>query len=105
VNRPPNGRLACRRGSGRSPAIRAIVGVLSSIPVPHRMTTATPSPLSTAQPTFGELFTPKPVTILREGYGLKDLRADAIAGLTVIHYAADAADALEQIKTSPRTSA
>lgn len=36
-----------------------------------------------ADPTFAELFTPKLVTILREGYGLPDLRADAIAGLTV----------------------
>jgi sulfate permease, SulP family len=36
-----------------------------------------------AQPTFIELFTPKLVTILRERYGLADLRADAIAGLTV----------------------
>ena len=36
-----------------------------------------------ADPTFAELFTPKLVTILREGYGLLDLRADAIAGLTV----------------------
>jgi SulP family sulfate permease len=34
-------------------------------------------------PTFAELFTPKLVTILREGYSLKDFRADAIAGLTV----------------------
>jgi SulP family sulfate permease len=32
---------------------------------------------------FAELFTPKLVTILREGYGLRDLRTDAIAGLTV----------------------
>ncbi len=36
-----------------------------------------------AAPTFVELFTPKLVTILRERYGLADLRADAIAGLTV----------------------
>jgi SulP family sulfate permease len=35
------------------------------------------------QPTFVELFTPKLVTVLREGYGLADLRADAVAGLTV----------------------
>jgi sulfate permease, SulP family len=35
------------------------------------------------QPTFIELFTPKFVTVLREGYGGKDLRADAISGLTV----------------------
>jgi SulP family sulfate permease len=34
-------------------------------------------------PTFAELFTPKLITILREGYSLKDFRADAIAGLTV----------------------
>jgi len=34
-------------------------------------------------PTFAELFTPKLVTVLREGYGLRDLHADAIAGLTV----------------------
>ena len=36
-----------------------------------------------AEPTFIELFTPKLVTVLREGYGLADFRADAIAGLTV----------------------
>ena len=36
-----------------------------------------------AQPSFLELFTPKLVTVLREGYGLADLRADAISGLTV----------------------
>src|SRR4051812_26216205 len=35
------------------------------------------------QPTFVELFTPKLVTILRERYGLRDLRADIVAGLTV----------------------
>lgn len=33
--------------------------------------------------TFSELFTPKLVTVLREGYGLAHLRTDAIAGLTV----------------------
>lgn len=36
-----------------------------------------------AQPGFAELFTPKLVTILREGYGPAQLRSDAIAGLTV----------------------
>jgi SulP family sulfate permease len=35
------------------------------------------------EPTFAELFTPKLVTILREGYRWSDLRADAISGLTV----------------------
>ncbi|HWK46592.1 MAG TPA: SulP family inorganic anion transporter [Stellaceae bacterium] len=33
--------------------------------------------------TFVELFTPKLVTVLREGYGIDDLKADAMAGLTV----------------------
>ncbi|MEX2642745.1 MAG: SulP family inorganic anion transporter [Acetobacterales bacterium] len=35
------------------------------------------------RPSFAELFTPKLVTVFREGYGLRDLRADAVAGLTV----------------------
>ena len=35
------------------------------------------------QPTFAELFTPKFITILREGYSLDAFRADAVAGLTV----------------------
>jgi len=35
------------------------------------------------EPTFAELFTPKLITVLRERYGLTDLRADAAAGLTV----------------------
>src|SRR5262245_46885982 len=47
------------------------------------MNVSAPSPLSAPPPTFAELYTPKLVTILREGYGLRDLRADAIAGLTV----------------------
>ena len=34
-------------------------------------------------PSFTELYTPKLVTVLREGYGLGQLRADAVAGLTV----------------------
>ncbi|MBX6741897.1 MAG: SulP family inorganic anion transporter [Acetobacteraceae bacterium] len=36
-----------------------------------------------AEPSFLELYTPKLITVLREGYGLRNLRADAIAGLTV----------------------
>ncbi|MDX8432319.1 SulP family inorganic anion transporter [Mesorhizobium abyssinicae] len=36
-----------------------------------------------ARPTFAELFTPKLVTVLREGYSLAHFRTDAIAGLTV----------------------
>jgi sulfate permease, SulP family len=35
------------------------------------------------QPTFIELYQPKLITVLREGYGVADLRADVISGLTV----------------------
>jgi SulP family sulfate permease len=35
------------------------------------------------RPTFAELYTPKLFTVLREGYGLKDLRADILAAMTV----------------------
>lgn len=36
-----------------------------------------------SEPTFADLFTPKLITVLREGYGLAGFRADALAGLTV----------------------
>jgi sulfate permease, SulP family len=36
-----------------------------------------------SSPSFAELFTPKLVTVLREGYRLAHLRADLLAGLTV----------------------
>ncbi len=44
-----------------------------------------PRPTSTpfAEPSFAELFTPKLITVFREGYGWNDLRADAVSGLTV----------------------
>ncbi|MCP4617510.1 MAG: STAS domain-containing protein [Bradyrhizobium sp.] len=35
------------------------------------------------QPTFAELYSPKLLTVFREGYGVSDFRADLIAGLTV----------------------
>ncbi len=35
------------------------------------------------EPSFSELFTPKLVTVMREGYDWRDLRADAVSGLTV----------------------
>jgi SulP family sulfate permease len=41
------------------------------------------SPGKTAAPTFVELYTPKIVTVLREGYDLASFRADVVAGLTV----------------------
>jgi SulP family sulfate permease len=40
-------------------------------------------PLRAPQPTFVDLFTPKLLTVLREGYRFRDFQADAIAGLTV----------------------
>lgn len=36
-----------------------------------------------ATPSLAELFTPKLITVLREGYGMAAFRADAVAGLTV----------------------
>jgi SulP family sulfate permease len=47
------------------------------------MTASTASPPPLGAPTFSELYTPKLVTVFREGYSLGNLRADAIAGLTV----------------------
>ena len=38
---------------------------------------------SDRKPTHLDLFTPKSITVLREGYGFAALRADAVAGLTV----------------------
>jgi hypothetical protein len=38
---------------------------------------------SQSKPTFAELFTPKLISILKEGYTLANFRADAVAGLTV----------------------
>src|SRR5215211_2931331 len=42
-----------------------------------------PTRLATPEPSFRELFTPKLVTVFREGYDLGKLRTDALAGLTV----------------------
>jgi SulP family sulfate permease len=41
------------------------------------------SPIPLPQPSFTDLFTPKLVTILKEGYTLSHFGSDAIAGLTV----------------------
>ena len=43
----------------------------------------TASSPGTSQAALTDLFTPKLVTVLREGYHLADLRADILAGLTV----------------------
>lgn len=47
------------------------------------MDASAPAPLKPSNPTFKELFTPKLITLLREGYDAKAFTADAIAGLTV----------------------
>jgi SulP family sulfate permease len=47
------------------------------------MCVETPAIISEPRPRFRELFAPKLVTILNEGYGLAALRADIVAGLTV----------------------
>ncbi len=39
--------------------------------------------LAPPRPSFRDLFTPKLLTVLREGYGVAQLRTDAVAGLTV----------------------
>src|ERR1044072_3716484 len=53
------------------------------MPGPQRVRTPPRDARLHTQPTALELFTPKLVTVFREGYGLADLRADALAGLTV----------------------
>jgi SulP family sulfate permease len=47
------------------------------------MNTTARTPSGRHEPTLAELFTPKLITVFREGYGADGLRADAIAGLTV----------------------
>lgn len=45
-----------------------------------KRTAATPA---APGPSFAELFSPKLITVLREGYGLSHFRSDVVAGLTV----------------------
>ena len=55
-----------------------------------------PAPrLVAPEPSFAELFTPKLVTVLCEGYGARQLRADAVAGLKppLVRYAPSVASA------------
>jgi SulP family sulfate permease len=47
------------------------------------MSVESPAAFAEPRPSFRELFTPKLLTILTEGYGLAALRADIVAGLTV----------------------
>ena len=63
-------------------------------------TQTVPSPL--ASPTFAELFTPKLVTVFREGYRLGDFRTDLIAGLTVAIVALPSRWRSRSARTRPR---
>lgn len=45
-----------------------------------------------SDPTFAELFTPKLVTILREGYGWSQFRADAVGWVDRSHRCAAVVD-------------
>ncbi len=47
------------------------------------MKTMTDRALDPGRPSFAELYAPKLLTVLREGYGASQLRSDLIAGLTV----------------------
>ncbi|SDZ77084.1 SulP family inorganic anion transporter [Rubrimonas cliftonensis] len=47
------------------------------------MSAAEPAPRPEPVGNFAQMFTPKLATVLREGYGAAQLRADAVAGLTV----------------------
>ncbi len=75
------------------------------------MSLGLPSPILSAN--FNGPFVPKLVSVLREGYGLAALRADAIAGLTVAIVALPLSMAIaiasgttpERADCSPRSSA
>jgi sulfate permease, SulP family len=56
-------------------------------------------------PTFAELFTPKIVTVLRDGYGVVDFRADVLAGLTVAIVALPLSMAIRLPQARPRSAA
>jgi SulP family sulfate permease len=57
--------------------------VTAFLVVPPLMHAPLTSPVPSDRPAFVELFTPKLVTVLREGYTAAHLRADIVAALTV----------------------
>src|SRR5262245_44812952 len=65
----------CGSDNRRDPRLSSNGGALMATPAPSTSLVSGPSP--------ADLFTPKLVTVLREGYRLQYLRADIIAGLTV----------------------
>ena len=56
---------------------------MDRVAAPEAAERARPTRPGGAKPTFAEMFTPKLVTVLREGYRFVHFRADAMAGLTV----------------------
>src|SRR5262245_47538760 len=70
----------CAGSSKAGPGIAR--GEIVAVFIRPRMTSSRISSSHTA-PSFAELFTPKLITVFREGYGWPDLRADAVSGLTV----------------------
>jgi len=55
----------------------------NSLPYQSERAAARPAPGGGRSPTFAELFTPKLITVLREGYPFSSFRADLLSGLTV----------------------
>jgi SulP family sulfate permease len=53
------------------------------MPVAYTASMPTLSRLAPPEPSFAELFTPKLVTVLREGYDVRKFQADALAAITV----------------------
>src|SRR5215212_3380121 len=66
----------------RGPGSQAVVSTPDAGFAPE-LTMHNATLLAPPAPTFRELFTPKLITVLRAGYGLPQLQADVIAGLTV----------------------
>ena len=56
------------------------------------------------RPSFAELYSPKLLTVLREGYDLSDFRADLIAGLTVAIVALPLSMAIDRKSTRLNSS-
>ena len=62
-------------------------GIVPASPSP--MDSRSTASLAASPATFGDLFTPKLVTILREGYGLADLKTKAVQSLVKLREVLD----------------
>jgi hypothetical protein len=63
-------------------ATEAVTSPVNAYDVRRFLCESIPAPMTTPAETIGH-FTPKLVTVLREGYGAQQFKADALAGLTV----------------------